>query len=119
MYNYPNYIRNNITFLYQLSKAKSDTNRKRLLDKATPDQIFAISEIIYNILEGNFPLHTRVRRRLGKNVQFYKKVSRSRSEKTTRKNIQKGGQLGALSALLLPFVSALAQHVLDKTISKR
>ena len=119
MYNYPSYVKNNITFLYQLSKSKSDVNRRRLLDKATADQIFAISEIIYNILKGNFPLHTRVRRRLGKDVKFYKKVAQSRSEKTTRKNIQKGGQLGAISALLLPFVSALAQHVLDKTISKR
>ena len=89
------------------------------MDKATADQIFAISEIIYNILKGNFPLHTRIRRRLGKDVKFYKKVAQSRSEKSTRKNIQEGGQLGALSALLLPFVSALAQHVLDKTISKR
>ena len=114
-YNFPKYIVENQEFLKKLSKTKSKNTFERLLVNATSDQILAISEIIHNILKGNCPLRKDRRRRLAKNANYYRKIARSKSEKTALKNIQSGVQLNLLSAVLAPILS---QSVLDKALNK-
>ena len=117
-YNIPKYIVENQEFLKKLSKTKSKNTFERLLINATSDQILAIAEIIHNILKGNCPLREDKRRSLAKNADYYRKIARSKSEKTALKNIQSGGQLGLLSAVLAPILSILSQSVLDKALNK-
>jgi len=117
LYRFPNYITENKTFLQQVAKTKSQRKLKKLISEANTDQLLSISEIVFNILRGNFPLKDRYRRKLGKNAQFYRKIVQARTERSARKHIQTGGAIGALSAILAPVIGAIAQSILDKALT--
>jgi pyruvate formate-lyase activating enzyme-like uncharacterized protein len=118
MYDFPEYIKNNREFLGQISKSKSQSKRRKLLNEADREKLLAIVEICSNILKGKIPLNNRQRKRLAESANFYRSIARARSERTARYRIQTGGSLGALAAILSPLLGVLAQHVLDKTLGK-
>ena len=117
-YNFPNYITENQVFLEKLSKTKSRKKFEYLLSNATSEQILAITEIVHNILKGNCQLRRSRRIKLAKNADYYRKIARSKTEKGALKNIQSGGQLGVLGAVLAPILSILSQSILDKALKK-
>jgi hypothetical protein len=119
MYQFSPYIVDNKAFLEKIAKSRSESRVRQLINSANTDQLLAISEIILNILDWNFPLKSRQRRKLSKNVDYYKRIASARSVNGVRKHIQQGGQLGAISAILAPVIGAIAQHLLDKNLAKQ
>jgi len=115
---YPAYILENRQFLQQIANTKSEKTIAKLLKTANTEQILAIAEIIHNILQSNILLQERQRRKLAKNADYYRHLNRSRSETSFRKKLQKGGQIGAIAAIIAPVLSAIAQQILDRTLSK-
>lgn len=112
-YNFSPYIRENLEFLQKLSKTSSEKKQKALLLTASADQILAIVEICANVLKYNFILTRRQKLKLAKFADFYRSISRARSERTARKRIQRGGN-PALAVILVPVLSVLAEHLLKK-----
>ena len=117
-YEFSPYLIDNKDFLQKLSKTRSERIRKNHLDKATSEQLFAIVEIIKNILRGNFPLPKRRRQKLAPFANYYRSVARSRSERAARERLQTGGAV-PLAAILAPVLGAIAQHILDRTLLKK
>jgi len=118
IYNFSPYIRENTEFLQKLAHTKSDNKKRALLLSATPEQILAIVEISANILKSNFVLTKTQKKRLSRYADYYRSISRVRTERTARKRIQQGGQAVAIGSLLVPVLSALASQLLEKTIPK-
>ncbi|KAL7079495.1 hypothetical protein ACQ4LE_001208 [Meloidogyne hapla] len=111
--NYSPYIRENYQFLQRLAKTSSDKKKNSLLLTASADQILAIVEICANVLKHNFTLSRRQRQKLAKFADFYRKISRTRTETSARKHLQEGGS-AALAAILVPILGALAEHIVHK-----
>jgi hypothetical protein len=116
-YKFSPYVINNVEYLNKLAKTKSIKKRQSLLLTATSEQILSIVEICANILKSNFTLTSKQRRRLANYADNYRSIARSRTERTARNRIQQGGQL-AISALLAPVLSVIAQTLLDKVLHK-
>jgi predicted esterase YcpF (UPF0227 family) len=113
MYSYSPYVRENTEFLKQLASAKSDRKKNALLLTATSDQILAIVEICANVLKYNFTLTDKQKQKLAKFADYYRALSRTRTEKSARKRLQQGSGV-ALAAILAPIVGALAEHLIQK-----
>lgn len=116
MYQFTPHIRDNVDFFKKIAATKSDRRKNDLLKEATADQILGLVEICANILKFNFTLNKHQKRRLAKYAEFYRSVARSRTEKSARKRLQEGSGV-ALGAILIPVLSVLAQHLLEKVIS--
>jgi hypothetical protein len=116
MYNFSNYIKNNCEFLQKLAKTKSESKKQKYISIADRDKLLAIVEICSNILKANFPLKNHQRKKLARNAEYYRKISRARTEKSARHRIQNGGSAVALAAILAPVLGSFAQHILDKTL---
>src|SRR4051812_2118877 len=113
MYSYSPYVRENLEFLQRLAATKSDRKKNTLLLTATSDQILAIVEICANVLKYNFSLSRKQRRKLAKFADYYRALSRVRTERTARNRLQQGSGV-ALAAILAPIVGALAEHLIQK-----
>jgi hypothetical protein len=118
MYNYSEYIKNNCEFLQRLAKTRSDSKKQKYISLADRDKLLAIVEICTNILKANFPLKQSQRKKLARNADYYRKISRARTEKSARHRIQTGGSAIALAAVLAPVLGSVAQYILDKTLLK-
>lgn len=107
-------IVNNITFLHTIAKAnKSDT--RRLLKKATSDQLLAIIEIAYNLLRGKLRLNSRQKQILRPLANVIRHISQLRNEQEARRLIQTGGAIvpaivAIVSTLLAEAVRSLASE---------
>lgn len=119
MYQFTPYVIDNKEFLEKIAKSRSEARVRQLVNSANPEQLLAIAEIVLNILDWNFPLKSKQRRKLAKNVDYYKRIAGARSVNGVRKHIQHGGQIGAISAILAPVIGTIAQHLLDKTLLKK
>lgn len=115
MYEFSPYIKENTAFLKKLASTRSEEKKNKLIENATVEQILAIVEICANILRFNFTLNNNQRKRLAKYADYYRSIARSKTEKTARKRIQQGSGI-ALGAVLIPVLSVLAQHLLEKVI---
>jgi predicted esterase YcpF (UPF0227 family) len=113
MYSYSPYIRENVDFLKQLAATKSDRKKNALLLQATSDQILAIVEICANVLKYNFSLTGKQKRKLAKFADYYRALSRARTERSARNRLQQGSGV-ALAAILAPIVGALAERLIQK-----
>jgi hypothetical protein len=113
MYSYSPYIRDNVDFLKQLAATKSDRKKNSLLLQATSDQILAIVEICANVLKYNFSLTGKQKRKLAKFADYYRALSRARTERSARNRLQQGSGV-ALAAILAPIVGALAERLIQK-----
>ena len=118
MYNFSDYVRNNCEFLQRLAKTRSDRKKQKYISIADRDKLLAIVEICTNILKANFPLKHIQRKKLSQNADYYRKISRARTEKSARHRIQTGGSAIALAAVLAPVLGSVAQYILDKTLLK-
>lgn len=118
MYQFSPYVKENLSFLQQLAKTKSDKKKNTLILNANADQILAIVEICANILRYNFILTPRQKRKLIKFADYYRSIARARTEPTARRRIQQGSGL-ALGAILLPIVGALAEHFVKKLLPSK
>lgn len=102
-------------FLCALTHTKSIRKRKRLLRKATTNQLLAIAEICLNIVQSRFQLTTRQKKRLLPYANFVRRMSRVRSERGARQLLynQTGeGLPGLFAALITPILVELAQKVI-------
>lgn len=116
MYEFSPYIKDNEAFLTKLASTKSDRKKNKLIQTASADQILAILEIIHNILKSNLILNRRQKRKLARYAEYYRSIARSRSERSARKRIQEGSGI-ALGAILIPALSILAQHLIEKIVN--
>lgn len=117
-YRFSPYISENSEFLQKLAKTKSNKKKNALVISANSEQILSILEICANILRSNFTLSLSQRKRLAQHADFYRSLARSRSEKTARKRIQEGSG-AAVATLLVPVISALAEHLMHKVLPQQ
>lgn len=117
-YAFPSHITENKDFLHKLARTRSDKVKNKHINAATTDQILALVEIIKNILKGNFHLPTHRRKKLAKNADYYRSVTKARSEKTARRRLQEG-RGPVIAAIIAPLIGAIAQHILDKTLQNK
>ena len=117
MYEFSPYVKDSYPFFQKLAKTRTEGGKRTLLEHATADQILALVEICANILHSNFLLNRRQKERLARYADFYRTLSRARSVRSARQRIrnQEGGGL-ALGAILIPVLSVLAQHLLEKVL---
>lgn len=99
--------------LENLIKVKSIIKRKKLLVKSSSKIIYAISEIVRNILKGNVPLSPKQRLKLNQ----YKAALRELSKKTLslkKRRVILNQKGGALSAILIPAITFLSSLIAGK-----
>jgi hypothetical protein len=106
-------ILDNYDFLNRLAKTKSEKKKSALLEKASCDELLAITEICVNILKSKFCLTPSQKRRLVPFANFVRKLSRVRSERSARRVVQSGGG-PALAAILFPILREAAQLLISK-----
>ncbi|KAF7627112.1 hypothetical protein Mgra_00009622 [Meloidogyne graminicola] len=88
--------------------------RKKILRKATVDQLLAITEVCLNIVRNHFSLTKRQKLRLFPFADFVRRVSRVRTERGARHAVvQKGSGLpiGFFPALLTPIIIEIAKNL--------
>lgn len=109
-------VKENIKFLKTLAYTNSERKKKKLLKKATREQLLSIAEICINIVKSRFNLTTRQKKRLIPHADFVRKLSRARSERGARKIlIQKGSGVGSLfAALLTPIIIEAGRYLLGE-----
>lgn len=103
----------NKEFLKKLARTKTPSIKEQLLVNATTAEILSIVEICYNLLKFKIPLTPSQKRKLAVHANFIRKLSRTRSEKSARKILQKGGG-PVLAALLVPVLAEIAKTVYNK-----
>ena len=79
-------VKNNLPFLHLLT-CFPEHQRQFLLDTATPEQMHALVQIVFNILHGNIPVSKEVKRNLKKHVVSLNQVflTRKRSKSLLKK----------------------------------
>ncbi len=92
-----------------LSRRSSANRRKALIKQATRDELATIFEICFNILRGNLPLNSYMKKKLKRERNTLrtladKKVSLQRKKKVAN---QKGGLLGTVASIALPLIASL------------
>ena len=105
-------VMRNKVFLRKLALTKSPAKRKQMIDNATRDELLAILECSYNILNFNFKLRPAQRKKLAPHAAYLRKLSRTKSEKNVRRILQRGGG-GVFSALLLPVLSTVVGSLIS------
>jgi len=102
-----NRIKDNREFLEYLCKSKKNT-RKLLINNAHKEQIYALCEIILNILNGNLKLSNQEIAKLSKKKKQLRNIISKSTIKKKKQLIQKGG---FLEILIPSIVSGLATIV--------
>jgi len=105
-------VKDNLQFLKQLAKTRSLTKRRRLLKKASTDQLLSLTEICFNIVRDKFKLNKRQKSRLLPFANFVRRVSRLKSERGAKRTvIQQGSGLpiGLFPAVLTPIIIELTK----------
>ena len=87
----------------------SAKRRKALIKQATREELATLFEICFNILRGNLPLNTYMKKKLKRERHTLrtladKKVSLQRKKKVAN---QKGGFLGTVASIALPLIASL------------
>jgi hypothetical protein len=115
---YPDYLIKNQDFLQKICRTKSNKRLAKLLKTASEDQLLAVVDICHNIIKGNLNIKNSQRKKLARSGDYYRAISKARSPQTAKNRIQKGGNIGLISAIIAPVLGALAQNLLDKVINK-
>lgn len=87
----------------------SAKRRKALIKQATRDELASLFEICFNILRGNLPLNSYMKKKLKRERHTLrtladKKVPLHRKKKVAN---QKGGFLGTVASIALPLLASL------------
>ena len=101
-------LKANQPFLQLLSRS-SAKRRKALVKQATKEELAALFEICFNILRGNLPLNSYMKKKLKRERRTLrtladKKVSLQHKKKVAH---QKGGFLGTIAGIALPILANL------------
>lgn len=93
----------------QLLAHSSAKRRKALVKEATKDELAALFEICFNILRGNLPLNSYMKKKLKREKQTLRTLADKKvSMKKKRKVInQKGGFIGTVASIALPLIASL------------
>lgn len=110
------YVLENLEFLKQIYKTKSDRKRVKMLKSATTQQLLALAEIALNIRKFRIPLRQSHVRNLEPYAAEVRKLSRSRSEKSAKKVIQIGGG-PMIAALLAPALIELGRYLIERKLN--
>jgi hypothetical protein len=109
-------------FLTKLSKCKN-CKRLSLLKNADKEQIDAICQIVYNLLEGRLPITEKLKLKLSDFRHSLRKITKVSNLKTKKKIlVQNGGFLQFLLPAILPLLPSLisaAATVTSSLISKK
>ena len=99
--------------LEKLVKVKNVSARRKLLLTCSKNIIYAISEIIRNILRGNIPITPKQRRKLNQYKDSLRELGKKSVTLKKRRQIlnQKGG---ALAAAIIPALSFLSHLIAEK-----
>lgn len=98
-------IERNINFLKALREA-SPYKRKKLIEKATADNILALEEIAHNILKGNFRLTDQVKEKLKRYKSAIRKLIKLKASLKLKK-ILIGRNSGFLPHIISPILSVI------------
>jgi len=111
-------VKRNKVFLRRLALAKTAATRRQLVENASQDELLAVLETCWNVLNFRFPLKTTQRKRLASHAPYLRRLSRARSERSVRRILQTGGG-GVLAALLLPVLSGLVGSAISSLTNAR
>lgn len=107
------YVVDSYNFLCTLARTRSSKKRRKLLKKASTNQLLSLIEIALNIVKGCCRITTRQKHRMMPYANFIRRMSRARSERGARRLMleQRGGGLnpGFFAALLTPIILDLAR----------
>ncbi|CAK5086046.1 unnamed protein product [Meloidogyne enterolobii] len=105
-------IQENVDFLKELSKTKSERKKRRLIKLSNTNQLLAIAEICLNVVKSRLQLNARQKKRLMPHINFVRQMSRARSERGARQILrQKGTGIGVFAALITPVLMELARSI--------
>ena len=104
-------VKNNLPFLHLLTCCP-EHQRQFLLETATPEQIHALVQIVFNILHGNIPVSKEVKRNLKKHADALVSLVESSVPFKTKKQTlaQEGG--GFIQDLLIPVLTSIGPLLL-------
>ena len=104
-------VKNNLPFLH-LFTCCPEHQRQFLLETATPEQIHALVQIVFNILHGNIPVSKEVKRNLKKHADALVSLVESGVPFKTKKQTlaQEGG--GFIQDLLIPVLTSIGPLML-------
>jgi hypothetical protein len=113
----------NYQFLKTLGATKSEKKRQNLLKNASRDELLSIVEAAHNLLaidpKTHKPRYHLTSRQLSRLVPFaetVRKISKTRSESGARRQIQRGGAIGALLPLLAPVLVEVARSIISSAV---
>ena len=104
-------VKNNLPFLHLLTCCP-EHQRQFLLETATPEQIHALVQILFNLLHGNIPVSKEVKRNLKKHADALVSLVESSVPYKKKKYIlaQEGG--GFIQDLLIPVLTSIGPLML-------
>lgn len=105
-------VKANINFLRRIAKCTSERKRVKYLQEAADDELLAIVEIAFNVLKGKLRLTNCQKNKLVQVANDARRLSRSRSAKSAREIIQKGGSV-LLTSLLTPVLIEVGRYLLN------
>ncbi len=106
----------NISYLTLLYSTKSDTQRKALLQTATPSQVRALGEICENILYGDLKIDDECRGELLKHVKKLKSIASPHNDygRKKRKINAHSQQGGGFFSFLAPLLGTILPGLFGK-----
>lgn len=101
-------LQTNQPFLHLLSRS-SAKRRKALIKQATKEELAALFEICFNILRGNLPLNSYMKKKLKRERHTLRTLANKKVSLKQKKEIanQKGGFLGTIAGIALPILADL------------
>ena len=104
-------VKNNLPFLHLLTCCP-EHQRQFLLETATPEQIHALVQILFNLCHGNIPVSKEVKCNLKKHRDALVSLVQSSVPYKTKKQTlaQEGG--GFIQDLLIPVLTSMAPLML-------
>ena len=108
-------VKKNLPYLHLLTCCP-EHQRQFLLEKATPEQIHALVQILLNMLHGNIPVSKEVKRSLKRHIDALVSLIESSVPYKTKKQTlaQEGG--GFIQDLLIPVLTSIGPLMLYNTL---
>lgn len=114
MIDFEDEIKNNLNFIKLLCTSKKSI-QKELIKNATSEQIYAICDIILNILKGKLKLDDNLVRNFYKKRKAFRELASERVSLKKRKSvIQKGGFLEILIPSIVAGLASVVSSIIDK-----
>ena len=102
-------VKNNLPFFHLLTCCP-EHQRQFLLETATPEQIQALVQSLFNICHGNIPVSKEVKRNLKKHIDALVSLIESSVPYKKKKQTLEGG--GFIQDLLIPVLTSIGPLML-------